>query len=111
MPNYRFGTSAEPDFGPLVKPYFDEDEDIYDEDDEDFGEEEFDPNFDPNEYLKDFQPEKKQETGEKPLIYDSLAEDSLYDTSEKRDIPFVDHGTIETRKDDDDEPVFFEEPV
>lgn len=46
------------------------------------------------------------------FVYDSLGEDSLYDTTrDKKDIPFVDHDSVETRKDDDEEPIFFEEPV
>lgn len=110
IPNYRFGSSAEPDFGPIVKPYFDEDEEMWDDEGDGMDEfEDFDPQFEVQDTQKDAQ--SQEEHVDSSLTYDSLGEDSLYDTSQKRDIPFHDHGSVETHKDDDDEPVFFEEPV
>ncbi|MBT3539403.1 hypothetical protein HN481_04745 [Candidatus Parcubacteria bacterium] len=55
------------------------------------------------------------EEGEEEVMYDSLGEASLGNIKDKKDIPFIDHGDreggVKEEPIDDDEPVFFEEPV
>ncbi|MBI2436726.1 MAG: hypothetical protein HYV41_03225 [Candidatus Magasanikbacteria bacterium] len=92
LKRYTADRNETPDFGSYI-PHFDDEDDEDAEDDEDFL-----PNF----YPFGVDTEASEKSG---------GEDNFYDTREKREIPFVEHGAVEMRKDDDEDPVFFEEPI